>query len=142
MNGEVIELIPLLLAHTDGDTAVRFHVADVLMTGDVFRSIGYPFFSPQGGTLNGMLASLAALEAAAGPNSTVIPGHGAIVNREAITEHRVMAIEIRDRVARMVAERRSIDQVLAAKVTADYATSASATPPGAPTGSCAVCTRS
>jgi cyclase len=120
MNGETIDLIPLPLAHTDGDTAVRFYGVDVLMTGDVFRSVGYPFMSPQGGTLNGLLASLAALEAAAGPNTVVIPGHGPITNREGLTAHRVMAIEVRDRVAKMVAEGRSIDQILAAKVTADF----------------------
>jgi glyoxylase-like metal-dependent hydrolase (beta-lactamase superfamily II) len=120
MNGEAIELIPLPLAHTDGDTAVRFPGVDVLMTGDVFRSIGFPYMSPQGGTMNGMLTGLATLESLAGPNTVVIPGHGPIVNREALTAHRVMAIVIRDRVAQMVAEGRSIDQVLAAKVTADY----------------------
>lgn len=119
MNGEAIELIPLWNAHTDGDTAIRFAVADVLMTGDVYRSIGFPHIS-DGGTLEGMLAALAVLDAAAGPNTKVLPGHGPIVDRAAITAHRDMAIVIRDRVAQMVAQGRTLEQVLEAKPTADY----------------------
>jgi glyoxylase-like metal-dependent hydrolase (beta-lactamase superfamily II) len=42
LNGETVRLIPLAPAHTDGDTAVKFEQADVLMTGDVFRSAGFP----------------------------------------------------------------------------------------------------
>src|SRR6202043_1086273 len=33
MDGEEVEAIPIPRAHTDGDTIVRFHVADLLMTG-------------------------------------------------------------------------------------------------------------
>ena len=33
---------PSAKAHTDGDTMVYFHNADVIMTGDFYRSIGYP----------------------------------------------------------------------------------------------------
>src|SRR5687767_6117281 len=88
MNGEEIQLIPLRDAHTDGDTAVRFPGADVLMTGDVYRSVGYPFMDPNnGGTLKGMLASLNLLVESAGPNTTVVPGHGPITNRAGLTAH-------------------------------------------------------
>ncbi len=42
MNGEEVRLIPAPVAHTDGDTFVRFTNADVIMTGDFYRSIQYP----------------------------------------------------------------------------------------------------
>ena len=42
LNGETVQIIPLAPSHTNGDTAVKFVNADVLMTGDVFRSEGYP----------------------------------------------------------------------------------------------------
>src|SRR5262245_23208857 len=42
MNGEDVQLIPIRAAHTDGDTLVRFPGFDVLMTGDYYRSLGYP----------------------------------------------------------------------------------------------------
>src|SRR5262249_47311120 len=42
MNGEEVQLIPVPTAHTDGDTMIRFVSADVIMTGDFYRSVGYP----------------------------------------------------------------------------------------------------
>ena len=59
MNGEDVEAIPIRSAHTDGDTLVRFVKTDVLMTGDYFRSLGYPNIDrANGGTLQGMLDGL------------------------------------------------------------------------------------
>ena len=48
-----------------------------------------------------------------------IPGHGAIVDRTAVTAHRDIAMTVRDRVAALVAQGKSEDEVVAAKVTAD-----------------------
>ena len=39
MNGEAVRLIPAPVAHTDGDTLVYFPKANVIMTGDFFRSV-------------------------------------------------------------------------------------------------------
>jgi glyoxylase-like metal-dependent hydrolase (beta-lactamase superfamily II) len=56
LNGEDVEAIPIRAAHTDGDTLVRFVKNDILMTGDYFRSLGYPNIDrANGGTLQGML---------------------------------------------------------------------------------------
>ena len=121
MNGENIELIPIPRAHTDGDTAVRFPAANVLMTGDVFRSLGYPNIDlGNGGSLTGLLAGLSRLIDLAGPDTKVLPGHGDITDRAAIVAHREMVVVMRDRVAKLIAEGKTRDQVLAAKVTADY----------------------
>ena len=121
INGEGVELIPLPLAHTDGDTAVRFPTADVLMTGDVFRSVGYPNIDrTNGGSLAGMLAAFDTLLASSGPATRVVPGHGPITNRAAIAAHKEMAVAIRERVATMVKQGMTLPQIIAAKVTADY----------------------
>ena len=42
MNGQVVQLIPIPRAHTDGDTMVYFPASDMIMTGDFYRSIQYP----------------------------------------------------------------------------------------------------
>jgi glyoxylase-like metal-dependent hydrolase (beta-lactamase superfamily II) len=121
LNGEIIELIPLPLAHTDGDTAVRFLRADVLMTGDVFRSIGYPNIDrANGGTLIGILDAFNTLIDLAGPATRVLPGHGPITDRAAITAHRDMAAAVRDRVAKLMQEGKSLEEVVAARPTAEY----------------------
>jgi glyoxylase-like metal-dependent hydrolase (beta-lactamase superfamily II) len=121
MDGEDIELIPIPAAHTDGDTIVRFVHNDVIFCGDYFRSIQYPNIDrANGGSLKGMLDGLAFLIGQAGPNTKIVPGHGPIVDRNAVEAHRDMIIAIRDKVAPLVAQGKTLDEVIAAKPTADY----------------------
>lgn len=121
MDGETIELIPIPHAHTDGDTMVRFVNNDILMTGDFYRSLGYPNIDrTNGGSLEGMLNGLALTASLAGPNTKIIPGHGEMVKRDDIIAHRDMILALRDRVAKLVKEGKTQEEVLAAKVTSDY----------------------
>lgn len=121
MNGEDVQLIPVPLAHTDGDTMVRFPAADVLMTGDFFRSVGYPNIDrANGGTLKGMLEGLNAAMEQTGPNTKVVPGHGPITDRAGLAGHRDMIIAVRDRVSQLIQQNQTQEQVLAAKPTSDY----------------------
>lgn len=121
MNGEEVQLIPIRVAHTDGDTLVRFPGQDILMTGDYYRSLGYPNIDrASGGTLNGMLEGLGTTIGLAGPNTKIIPGHGAIVDRNAVMAHRDMILVLRDRVAQMIKQGKTAQEIVAAKPTADY----------------------
>jgi cyclase len=121
MDGEVVQLIPIRRAHTDGDTLVHFVHNDVLMTGDYFRSIQFPNIDRvNGGSLNGMLEGLGVTIGMAGPNTKIIPGHGPMVHRADVIAHRDMILAIRDKVAAMVKEGKTVDEVLAAKPTSDY----------------------
>jgi cyclase len=123
MNGEQVQLIPIPSAHTDGDTLVKFVNADVIMTGDFYRSLGYPNIDrANGGSLSGMLAGLSRIVELAGPSTKIVPGHGAIVDRAAVAAHRDMIVAIRDKVAPMVKKGLTLEQVSAAKPTADYDT--------------------
>ena len=121
MNGEDIQLIAVPVAHTDGDTMVKFPTADVIMTGDFYRSVGFPNIDrANGGTLNGMLAGLQAVVDNAGPSTRIVPGHGAIVDRSAVAAHRQMIMAIRDKVAALVQQGKTQEEVAAAKPTSDY----------------------
>jgi cyclase len=132
MDGETIDLIPIRRAHTDGDTMVYFHNADVLMTGDFFRSIGYPNIDRvNGGSLNGMIEGLSEVIALAGPNTKIIPGHGAIVDRNAVMAHRDMILGVRDNVAKLSQQGKSMEEVVAAHPTAAFDGNI---PPAAPNG--------
>jgi glyoxylase-like metal-dependent hydrolase (beta-lactamase superfamily II) len=120
MNGEEVQMIAVPRAHTDGDTMVYFPGLDIIMTGDFYRSIQYPNVDrANGGSLQGLIDGLGTVLGRAGPNTKIIPGHGPTVDRTAVMAHRDMVITIRDRVARLVAEGKSEDEVVAAKVTAD-----------------------
>jgi cyclase len=121
LNGDDVELIAIPKAHTDGDTLVRFPKQDVLMTGDYFRSLGYPNIDrANGGTLQGMLDGLNVAINLCGPATKVIPGHGAIVDKSGLTAHRDMIIAIRDKVSQLVRQGKTLEEVVAAKPTADY----------------------
>lgn len=121
MNGEDIQLIPIRSAHTDGDTLVRFPGLDILMTGDYYRSAGYPNIDrANGGSLEGMVDALGITVGYAGPNTKIIPGHGEIVNRTAVTAHRDMMLALRDKVAPMVKQGKTAQEILAAKPTAEF----------------------
>src|SRR3989442_7208371 len=121
MNGQNVQLIPIRAAHTDGDTLVRFPGLDILMTGDYYRSLGYPNIDrANGGSLNGMLEGLGTTIGRAGPNTKIIPGHGPMVDRSAVIEHRDMILAIRDRVRDMVRAGKTAKEIIAAKPTADY----------------------
>jgi cyclase len=121
MNGEEVKLIPAPAAHTDGDTFVKFVSNDVLMTGDFYRSIQYPNIDrANGGSLPGLINALNAVIQNAGPGTKIVPGHGPMVDRAAVTAHRDMVIAIRDKVAALVKDGKTQEQVVAAKPTADY----------------------
>jgi len=121
MNGEEVRLIPIPAAHTDGDTMVRFVRNDLIMTGDFYRSIQYPNIDRvNGGSLNGTINGLGQILARSGPNTKIIPGHGPMVDRNAVMVHRDMILVVRDRVAKLIEQGKSEAEVLAANLTADY----------------------
>ncbi len=121
VDGETVRMIPLPAAHTDGDTAVKFEQADVLMTGDVFRSQGFPAAAvTNGGSFLGTIEALTQMIAMAGPNTKVVPGHGPVVDKAALVFHRDMAVTVRDQVAKALREGKSADDILASKPTAEF----------------------
>ena len=121
MNGEEVQLIPIHQAHTDGDTLVRFVSNDVLMTGDYFRSTGFPNIDrANGGTLEGMLQGLGTTIGLAGPNTKIIPGHGPTVDRAAVTVHRDMILTVRDRVAQLIQQGKTEQEAVAARPAAEF----------------------
>jgi len=121
LNGETVQMIPLPPAHTDGDTAVKFVKGDVLMTGDVFRSEGFPAAAiTNGGSVLGLLQALDTLIANTGPATKVVPGHGPVTDRAALVFHRDMAVTVRDRVRQAIREGKTLEQIRAAKPTADF----------------------
>jgi glyoxylase-like metal-dependent hydrolase (beta-lactamase superfamily II) len=121
MDGEDLELIAIPHAHTDGDTIVRFPKINVIMTGDFYRSVGYPNIDRgSGGTLNGTIEGLAYVANLAGPDTKIIPGHGQTVTRSEVIACRDMVVDVRDRVAQLMRQGKSLQDVIAAHPTSAY----------------------
>jgi cyclase len=120
MNGEDVQLIPVPNAHTDGDTMIYFPNADVLMVGDFYRSIQYPNVDRNnGGSVKGVVDGLNAVIALAKPTTKIVPGHGPVVDKTVVAANRDMILTIRDRVAALIAQGKSQEDVIAAKPLAD-----------------------
>src|SRR6516164_15993 len=121
LNGEIIDLIPVRAAHTAGDTMIRFENANVIMIGDFYRNYGYPFIDTNnGGSLKGALEALDYLYKISGPDTTLIPGHGTWIKRTDLVPYAEMIKSVRDKVKEFIAQGRTEQEVLAAKVTAPW----------------------
>jgi cyclase len=121
MNGEIVDFIPIRAAHTGGDTNIKFEKANVLFIGDFYRNYGYPFIDiNNGGSLKGMIEGLDATMKSADATTTIVPGHGALIKRDDIIPYRDMILAVVAKVQPMIAQGKSLQDVLAAKVTAPY----------------------
>jgi cyclase len=121
MNGETVDLIPMMPSHTAGDTIVRFRKANVIYIEDFYRNFGYPFADQaNGGSVRGMLDAVDLIEKVAGPDTTLVPGHGTLVNKNDLLPYRAMVVDILAKVKTMRDQGRSLTEVLAANLTAPY----------------------
>lgn len=121
LNGEEVQLIPMRVAHTDGDTLVRFVRHDILAVGDYIRSVGYPRVDlANGGSMRGLLAAFEQTIRLAGPGTRIIPGHGPIINRDDVAAQRDMVLAVSAKIRPLVQQRKSIEEVIAAKPTAEF----------------------
>ena len=107
--------------HTDGDLYVRFPGADVLHCGDTFWNGHYPFIdTANGGSIGGTLRATEENLKLASEKTLVIPGHGPVGGRAELTEYRDMLAGVRDAVAKLKKEGKSVEEVVAAKPTARW----------------------
>lgn len=109
------------IGHTDSDIWVYFVKADVLVLGDIFWNGDYPFIdNAHGGGINQAIrwADLALKQT--GPNTIVVPGHGAVGHRAELLEFRTMLAQIRDNVAALKKQGKTLDEIVAARPTAAF----------------------
>jgi len=120
LQGRVADLKHAPNAHTDGDTYVWFKTANVLSTGDTFTNGRYPNIDfANGGNIKGMIAATDGYLKLVNDKSRIVPGHGPIADKAALTQYRTMLVTARDRMEKLVREGKSEDQVVAAKPFAD-----------------------
>ena len=118
--GRVADLKHIANAHTDGDTYVWFKTANVLSTGDTFTNGRYPNIDfANGGNIKGMIAAADTYLKLVNPKTRIVPGHGPVADKTVLTDYRTMLVTARDRMAKLVKEGKSEDEVVAAKPFAD-----------------------
>jgi len=126
-NGEAIQIIHQPAAHTDTDSMVYFRGSDVLATGDIFVTIGYPVIDiAKGGSLQGIIDGLNHILDIAIPafrlegGTMIVPGHGRLCDSADVAYYRDMVTVIRDRIRDQIRKGKSLEEVKAAGLTKDY----------------------
>ncbi len=120
-NGEDILVFHVAPAHTDGDAIIHFKNANVVHMGDTFFNGNYPYIDlSAGGSVDGLIAGVNQVLAMIDDDTKIIPGHGTLSNKSELREYRNVLETLRDRIAKLVAEGKSKEEVIAAKPTKDH----------------------
>ena len=119
-NGERLDLGYIPPAHTDTDIYIHYTRANVLHMGDVFFNGMYPFIDAStGGSISGTIAGAERMLKMANATTKIVPGHGPLGDRAALTRYRDVLVDVRERVQTLKGAGRSLQDVVAAKPTAD-----------------------
>src|SRR5260370_38641227 len=106
-------------AHTDSDISVVFEEADIVHVGDTCWNGFYPFIDySTSGSIDGMIHATERSVAVVADATIIIPGHGPVGNKAGLTEYRDMLVAIRNNVAELKKQGKSLSETIAAKPTA------------------------
>lgn len=120
-DGQTITIVPVKPAHTDGDLYVTMKPANVVFLGDLFWNGVYPFIDNEnGGSIDGMIHAVDDILTKVSADAVIVPGHGPVGDRAQLVEFRNMLVAIRDKVAALKKQGKSLPEVIAAKPTAAY----------------------
>jgi glyoxylase-like metal-dependent hydrolase (beta-lactamase superfamily II) len=116
LNGEEIRVFHVEHAHTDGDAIIHFVNANIVHMGDVYFEGMYPFVDISGGgSIDGLIAAVKHVLAMTDDKTKIIPGHGPLTDKAGMTAYYDMLSGIRGRTAKLKAEGKSLEEVVAAK---------------------------
>lgn len=132
MNDEGIEVWYTPAAHTGADSVVMFRKSDVVVTGDIMDTTRFPVIDvADGGSIQGEIDALNKLiELTIAPipliykdvGTYVIPGHGRVCEQMEVVDYRDMVVLVRDVVADMIKQGKTLDQIKAAHPALPYET--------------------
>jgi len=121
MNGETVDFIPMMPSHLGADTIIKFEKANVIYIEDFYRNFGYPFADQaNGGSINGMVEAVDLMGSLSDDNTVLVPGHGTLIHKKDLLPYRAMLIDILAKVKHLVDQGKTLDEVLAANLTAPY----------------------
>jgi hypothetical protein len=121
MNGETVDFIPMMPSHLGADTIIKFEKANIIYIEDFYRNFGYPFADQaNGGSINGMVEAVEMMGSLSDDNTVLVPGHGTLIHKKDLLPYRAMLIDILAKVKNLVNQGKTLDEVLAANLTAPY----------------------
>ena len=121
LNGEEISVVHYRNSHTDGDSVIHFRNANVIHTGDIWFNGFYPFIDvSSAGSIDGIISSVKTLLGLADDNTRIIPGHGPLGDKQGLQGYLEMLETVRDRMNKLIAEGKSLEEIIELKPNADY----------------------
>lgn len=121
LGGHTINAFHVPHAHTDGDSVVHLPEANVIHAGDVVFYGLYPFVDvDSGGSLEGMIVAVERIAELADENTTIIPGHGPLIDRAQLLEYHEMLSTVRERLESAIEDGKSLEAIQEAGLTAEY----------------------
>ena len=121
LNGEEVRAVHLPHGHTDGDAVIWFTKSNVVHMGDDFFNDLFPLVDLEnGGSVKGLIANLDRLIAMIPDDAKVIPGHGALSDRNGLRRFAAMLKATSGIVESGLAAGRTLDQLKAEKVLAAW----------------------
>jgi len=132
MNDEGIEILYQPAAHSNADSFVLFRSSDVVVAGDVIDMTRFPAIDlANGGTIQGEIDALNRLiDLTIAPTpfiykdvgTYVVPGHGRLCEQMEVVDYRDMVVLVRDNVADLMKQGKTLDQIKAARPALPYET--------------------
>lgn len=120
LNGDVVRVLHVPNAHTDGDSIFYFENADVMHTGDAFINRGYPLVDvASGGSLKGQIEATNRMLELVGPDTIIIPGHGPLAGRARMIEIRDMLVAVREAIVPLIEQGLTLREIKDAKPLAE-----------------------
>lgn len=116
--GETVHIISAPPAHSAGNIIVFYETANVLHLGDLFGPDRYPVIAS--GTIDGFISADEQALMLANEDTKVIAGVGALSTVGQLRNYLDMLKTTRERVAALIAQGKSGEEVLAAGVTAEF----------------------
>ena len=118
--GHEIEVRHFPAAHSDSDSAVFLRDVNILHTGDLYLSNGFPIIdSFHGGTIDGLIDAVDTMIDRIDDDTRVVPGHGPVSNRRELRDYRSMLAATRNRIAEMIRDGKTLEETVAADPTAE-----------------------
>lgn len=120
-DGETLVLKHFGPGHTDTDLSIYYKHADVLQMGDIWWNGHYPFLdNGAGGNIDGLIRWVNEGIKASTDHTIIVPGHGDVSNRAGLIEFHNMLVAVRQNVARLKHQGKTLAQTVAARPTAAY----------------------
>ncbi|MEJ1964871.1 MAG: MBL fold metallo-hydrolase [Gammaproteobacteria bacterium] len=119
--GATIDYALMPEAHTDGDIYVHFREANVLVGSDVVSIGAYPILdTASNGWITGNLNGVTKLKELSKEGTRIVPGKGAVQARAHLDAQSAMLAAVRQRMAKMLAQGMSAQEMLDAHPTKEF----------------------